>query len=81
MGDRITPPFVSMALAVCDRMQIHEPKTRGIVMGFCKRYQPEKIARIVAEAEAEAETYPWREKNPGAAFMKAVGVINKNDKK
>lgn len=67
--------FVGIALKVCQELQI-PPKQQGMVMRFSKIYTPEKIARITNLAK----TYPWVYKNPVAAFMKAVGEINKQEK-
>ena len=69
-------PFVLLALAVQDKLHIADNQGRGMLMRFCKIYPPEKIARIT---EAATE-FPWWEKNPTAAFMKALGQINKEEK-
>jgi hypothetical protein len=69
-------PFVGVALAVCDKMHIADKNGQRIVMMFCKRYAPEKIGRIVINAQK----YPWWEQNPKAAFMKSVGEINRAEK-
>lgn len=39
-------------------------------------YPPEKISRIIERAK----TYIWWNKNPKAAFMKAVGEVNRMEK-
>lgn len=70
-------PFVGLALRVCELMEMHDSASQKIVMRFCKMYKPEKISRIVEQAKK----YPWWQNNPKAAFMKAVGVINKSEKK
>lgn len=57
-------------------MEICDTAGRKIVMRFCKMYKPEKIVRIVEQAKK----YYWWQKNPKAAFMKAVGDINKLEK-
>lgn len=67
--------FVGVALRVCQELQI-PPKQQGMIMRFAKIYTPEKIARITNLAK----TYSWSYKNPVAAFMKAVGEINKMEK-
>ena len=69
-------PWVGLALAVQEKMEMADAAGKGIVMRFCKLYPPEKIAVIVKEAQS----YPWWRSNPKAAFMKAVGVINKEEK-
>ena len=69
-------PFVGMALSVCDKMHMVDKNSQKIVMMFCKRYTPEKIGRIVTNAQ----NYVWWQQNPKAAFMKSVGEINKQDK-
>lgn len=68
-------PFVGIALKVCQELQI-PPKQQGVIMRFSKIYTPEKIAKITNVAK----TYPWSYKNPVAAFMKAVGEVNKEEK-
>ena len=67
--------FVGIALKVCQELQI-PPKQQGMVMKFSKMYTPEKIVRITNVAK----TFPWVDKNPVAAFMKAVGLVNKEEK-
>ena len=69
-------PFVSVALAVCDKMHIADKQSQGIIMKFCKTYPPEKIGRIVINAQKKV----WWETNPKAAFMMSVGEINRADK-
>ena len=69
-------PFVGVALKVCEMMEIVDKSGQGIVMRFAKMYSPEKMGLIVEEAKK----YPWWDKNPKAAFMKAVGVVNKQEK-
>lgn len=67
--------FVGIALKVCQELQV-PPKQQGMIMRFSKIYTPEKIARITNLAK----TYPWVYKNPVAAFMKAVGEVNREEK-
>lgn len=69
--------FVSVALAVCEKMEIMDKAGQGIVMRFCKIYSPEKIGKIIEQAK----TYRWWQNNPKAAFMKAVGDVNRLEKK
>ena len=69
-------PFVSLALSVSEKMEFTDKDARSIAMRFCKLYPPEKIAQIVEEAQG----FSWWRQNPKAAFMKAVGVINRKDK-
>lgn len=69
-------PFVGVALRACEMMEIADKKGSGIVMRFAKLYKPEKIGEIIREAQS---FYWWRQ-NPTAAFMKAVGIINKKEK-
>jgi hypothetical protein len=68
--------FVGTALRVVEKLQIVDKNAMGLIMKFCKMYPPEKIGRIVEKAQ----TYPWHFDNPKAAFMKAVGEINKLEK-
>lgn len=68
-------PFVGLALKVCEEMEIVDKDGRGIVMRFCKLYPPEKISVIVETAKK----FPWWSQNPKAAFMKAIGIINKEE--
>ena len=69
-------PFVSLALFVCEKMQIFDKDAQKLVMRFCKMYPPQKIADITNQAQS----YIWWQKNPKAAFMKAVGDINRKEK-
>lgn len=69
-------PFVAVGLAVCEKMHIADKNGQRIIMMFCKRYSPEKIGKIVEHAQH----YIWWDKNPKAAFMKAVGEVNKLEK-
>lgn len=69
-------PFVSMALSVAEKMEIADQKGRQILMRFCKIYPPEKIGHIVEVAQS----FNWWHDNPSAAFMKAVGMVNKEEK-
>ena len=70
-------PFVIIALRVCDELHIIDKQGQGIVMKFAKIYPPEKIGLI----KDRAKSYYWWESNPKVAFMKAVGEINKEEKK
>lgn len=69
-------PFVSLALAVSEKMEFVDKDARSIAMRFCKIYSPEKIGKIVQEAQK----FNWWRDNPKAAFMKAVGQINRQEK-
>mgnify|MGYP001615387221 CR=1 FL=1 len=69
-------PFVGVALRVQDELHIVDKRGQGMVMRFAKLYKPEKMGEIMRYAK----TYPWWEKNPLAAFMKAVGQVNKQEK-
>lgn len=68
--------FVSVALATAEKMEIADTKGRQILMRFCKIYTPEKIGKIIELAQS----FTWWNANPTAAFMKAVGIINKKEK-
>lgn len=69
-------PFVGLALAVQEKMEMADAQGKGIVMRFCKIYPPEKVGKIVQTAQA----FNWWRSNPKAAFMKAVGIVNKQEK-
>ena len=69
-------PFVSVALKASESMQVADQQTRSIIMMFAKKYSPEKMGKIVYTAKK----FPWWQMNPKAAFMKAVGVVNKEEK-
>jgi len=69
-------PFVSVALKVAESIQIADQKGRSILMMFAKRYSPEKMGKIVNTAKR----FSWWQMNPQAAFMKAVGLVNKEEK-
>jgi len=69
-------PFVGVALAVIEKMEIVDARGKGMVMRFSKLYTPEKIGRIVRHAQS----YSWWKNLPTAAFMKAIGEINKQEK-
>ena len=69
-------PFVGVALRVCEKMEIMDKDSQKIVMKFAKMYSPEKMGRIIEQAQV----YSWWRRNPKAAFMKAVGVVNKEEK-
>lgn len=69
-------PFVGVGLAVAEKMEIHDDAGKKAVMRFAKMYPPEKMGRIVDQAQK----FWWWRNHPTAAFMKAVGVINHDDK-
>ena len=75
MGKGIAP-FVSLGLFVCEKLNIYDKDSQRMIMKFCKMYPPQKIADITNHAK----TYVWWQKNPKAAFMKAVGEINRKEK-
>ena len=68
--------FVSVALKTCEELGIADKKGQSMVMRFAKIYPVNKIVEITLLAK----TYPWHEKNPTAAFMKAVGETNKKER-
>jgi hypothetical protein len=45
-------------------------------MRFAKMYKPEKLGKIMECAK----TFSWWHNNPTAAFMKAVGEVNRVEK-
>ena len=69
-------PFVSIALRVKDELHIMDKKGSSMVMKFSKLYKPEKMGEITRTAKE----FSWWEKNPTAAFMKAIGIVNKREK-
>jgi len=69
-------PFVSVALKVCEDMHVVDKRGQGMIMRFAKLYSPEKVGEIMRVAKM----YVWWEKNPVAAFMKAVGEVNRKEK-
>ena len=69
-------PFVSVALATAEKMEIADKKGQGILMRFAKMYSPEKMGKIIEKAQS----FNWWHSNPTAAFMKAVGMVNKEEK-
>ena len=69
-------PFVSVALRACEKMEIMDKGGQQVVMRFSKMYTPEKIGRIIEVAQK----YPWWRSNSKAAFMKAVGDVNRLEK-
>lgn len=69
-------PFVGVGLAVIEKMEIHDEAGRKAIMRFAKLYSPEKMGIIVQQAQA----FWWWHKNPTAAFMKAVGIVNRYEK-
>ena len=70
-----TAPYISVGLRIQEELHL-TGKGGGIVMRFAKIYSPEKMGAILRKAKA----YPWIDKNPTAAFMKAVGEINRIEK-
>lgn len=68
--------FVGVALKVQEVLEISDKKGQGMVMRFAKLYTPEKMVRITNTAKE----FPWWKKNPVAAFMKAVGTVNRQEK-
>jgi hypothetical protein len=69
-------PFVGVALKVQEELHIHDKKGAGMIMRFAKIYTPEKMGEILRRAKS----FPWHYKMPTAAFMKAVGQINREEK-
>lgn len=69
-------PFVGVALRVQEQLEISDKKGQGMVMRFAKLYKPEKMGEIVRTAQS----YIWWHKNPTAAFMKAVGEVNRKER-
>lgn len=69
-------PFVGVALRAQEKMEIADKKGQGILMRFARLYTPEKIGMIIEMAQS----FPWWRQNPTAAFMKAVGMVNKQEK-
>lgn len=72
----MTANFVPVALKVCEDLHIADKKGQGMTMRFAKLYSPEKMGEILKVAKE----YWWWEKNPTAAFMKAVGEVNRREK-
>ena len=72
---KMIPPYVSVALRIQEELSV-PPKGMGMVMRFSKIYTPEKMGAILKMAKE----FPWSAKNPTAAFMKAVGTINRIEK-
>lgn len=68
--------FVGVALRTCEKMEIVDKRGQGMVMRFAKIYSVEKMAKIIEVAQA----YTWWRSNPIAAFMKAVGEVNRAEK-
>jgi hypothetical protein len=68
--------FVGVALRIQEELHIMDKRGSSMVMRFAKIYTPEKMGEILRTAKA----YPWVEKNPIAAFMKAVGEVNRKEK-
>lgn len=69
-------PFVGVALKACELMEIFDKNGQQVVMRFAKMYKPEKIGTIIEHAK----TFVWWRANPKAAFMKAVGEINRKER-
>lgn len=69
-------PFVSVALATAEKMEIADKKGQGILMRFAKIYPPEKMGYIIDVAKK----FTWWNSNPVAAFMKAVSLTNQEEK-
>lgn len=69
-------PFVGVALRVQEKLEIADKKGQGMVMRFAKIYSPEKMGKIIEVAQS----FYWWHKNPTAAFMKAVGQVNREEK-
>lgn len=69
-------PDIAFALAVCEKMEIFDNTKKKAIFRFVKLYPQEKVIRIVDQAK----TYWWWKKNGVAAFMKAVGDINKEER-
>lgn len=72
MDKKMLPTHVTIGLAAIEKLGITDARGKMFVMRFSKIYSPAKITAIVAEAQ----TYSWWKRNPGMAFMKAVGVVN-----
>ena len=70
-------PFVGVALKVQEKMEIVDKRGQGMVMRFSKLYPPEKMGKIVEKAQS----FVWWRSNPTAAFMKAIGQVNKEELK
>jgi len=68
--------FVGVALHAAELMEIHDKQGQGILMRFAKLYTPEKMGKIIETAKK----FPWWQKYPTAAFMKSVGIVNKQEK-
>lgn len=69
-------PFVGIALRVQEKLEIIDKNGKAMTMRFAKIYSPEKMGRIVGKAQS----YSWWRNNTTAAFMKAIGEINKDEK-
>lgn len=69
-------PFVGLGLQVQEKMEIIDRRGQQMIMRFCKLYSPEKIGKIMQTAQS----FYWWQKSPVAAFMKAVGIVNKLEK-
>lgn len=69
-------PFVGVALRTQEKLEIADKKGQAMVMRFAKLYSPEKMGIIIETAQS----FPWWRKNPTAAFMKAVGMVNRKEK-
>jgi len=69
-------PFVAVALKVQEELHISDKQGSAMTMRFAKLYSPEKMGEIMRTAKE----FTWCENNPTAAFMKAVGIVNKKEK-
>ena len=69
-------PFVAVAFATAEKMGIADKDGQGVVMRFCKIYPPEKIGYVIEVAQK----FSWWRSNPKAAFMKAIGLVNAEEK-
>ena len=76
MANRMIQPFVLVGLKIVEKMEIVDKKGQGLVMRFAKIYKPEKLGKIIEVAQ----NFVWWQSNPTAAFLKAVGVVNKQEK-
>ena len=76
MANRQIKPFVIMGLRICEKMEIADRKGQRLVMRFAKIYRPEKLMLIIETAKK----FTWWQQNPTAAFLKAVGIVNRKGK-
>lgn len=68
--------FVSVGLAICEKMEIADRRGQQMIMRFAKLYSPEKLGKVIETAKE----YSWWHNNPTAAFMKAIGEVNRAEK-